>query len=87
MKGEDMKKYDLNVGDIVYLHILPNSNLGRRINKNNDPNNKIKEGIITKVGNKYIHVKVDCGERKFDIHNNYLVGNIKTFGIFSFFNF
>ena len=72
MKGEDMKKYDLNVGDVVYLHILPNSNLGRRINKNNDPNDKIKEGIVTKVGNKYIHVKVDYGERKFDIHNNYL---------------
>ena len=67
-----MKKYDLNVGDVVYLHILSNSNLGRRISRNNDPNDKIKEGIVTKVGTKYVHVKVDCSERKFDIHNNYL---------------
>lgn len=67
-----MKKDSFQVGDIVYLHILPNGNAARRINKTNDPNDQIKEGVVTKVGNRYIYVKVDYCEKKFDTQNNYL---------------
>nr|WP_024835465.1 hypothetical protein [Clostridium sp. 12(A)] len=67
-----MDKKDFNIGQTVYLKVIPGSNASRYIDKSN-PDEWIKERVVIKIGSKFLTVAIDNenrgGEEKFHIQN------------------